>query len=397
MRAVFFLLRRALWPEPGSLSRYALWISVAGVALGIAQLMLVLSVMSGFKDMLEKNYTRITSAMVVVPPRDWKETGETQEVLLKVPGIEAVTPFSFGQGMMLKDGVGGVTLEGISWPSSQEVVDWPSLWLEGPNWELQKSTANWIWVGSQLAEKLHIKVGDKVNLMIAEEKKKKVVPFLVTAITKFGVYTHDLRYARVSLETLNTLFNRTGFEPMYKTRLAEGAVVRTVAKAAEKELGDAVTVKPWYTVHQNVFLAVEHQKKMLFLVLEIVVALAAVNVVNLLLISAQNKRRDVAILRAMGMKFRQVMLFFIAKGTVIGTLGVFSGVALGVGVCQLVMAFQPEFLSEAIYNAKKLPLRIEVLDVAAVCAVALFLCLLFSVIPAWKAASTRPVEALRYE
>ncbi|MCB0417818.1 MAG: ABC transporter permease [Bdellovibrionaceae bacterium] len=397
MRIILFLLRRALLPERGNLTTFALWISVLGVALGIAQLMLVLSVMSGFQGMLQKNYTRISSELVVIPAIDERRDPRVTEKLLELPQVKATSPFYFGQGMVLKGGVGGVTLEGIDFPSSKLVVPWEEIWVGQPLLEKQETMRNWIWIGSQLAKKLNIKLGDKVRVLIAEGSRKRIIPFNVTAITKFGIYDHDLRYARIDLSVLLQLFSREGFEPMHKLALNPGFDLMQTMEVVEHKMGDDFVVKSWRDINQNIFLAVQHQKLVLFIVLEIIVALAAINVVNLLLISTQNRRRDVAILRAMGMRFSQVVFFFVAKGSAIGMLGVGVGVAIGLGLCKVVEYFQPEILSEAIYNVTHLPLKVEPSEVALVGAVAFVLCVLFSVLPALKAAWQRPVQSLRYE
>lgn len=397
MQAIVFLLRRVMLPTRGSLMTFALWISVGGVALGIAQLMLVLSVMTGFQEMLAHHHTRITSELVILPPREQKASPLFRKKIAKVPGIVGVTPFGFGQGMVLKEGVGGVVLEGIDLATSGNVVPWKEVWVEEPDWQLQKRNPRWLWVGVQLAKKLRIKRGDRVNVLIAQEKGRQIIPFTVTAITKFGIYDHDLRYARVDLEVLDRLFGRRGFEPMYKTKIGAGLEVNRVAAEAQEAVGEFVTVKPWSEINQNVFLAVQHQKRVLFLVLEIIVALAAVNVVNLLMMSAQARRRDTAILRAMGMRFWEVVVFFVAKGSIIGILGTGLGVALGLALCGVAEVMQPELLSESIYNVSRLPISVQTGDVILVCVVALLLCVFFSVLPAMKAAVERPVDALRYE
>lgn len=109
--------------------------------------------------------------------------------------------------MVLKGGVGGVTLEGIDFPSSKLVVPWEEIWVGQPLLEKQETMRNWIWIGSQLAKKLNIKLGDKVRVLIAEGSRKRIIPFNVTAITKFGIYDHDLRYARIDLSVLLQLFH----------------------------------------------------------------------------------------------------------------------------------------------------------------------------------------------
>lgn len=397
MSAVLFLLRRYLFPRSRNLMALALWISVGGVALGIVQLMVVLSVMSGFQNFLKNAYTRITSELVVIPKHPSDSAPDFRLSVTGSPGVAAITPFALGAGMVMKSGVGGAILEGIDLESSRQVTPWEEVWQEAPNWEEQKKTPHWIWLGTQLAKKLKAQSGDTVNILIADGAAKKIVPFKVTGITKFGIYDHDLRYARVDLPALNDLFKRTTLEPMYKVKVKPSASIEGTAEGLKTRLGSGASIKAWHELNQNVFLAVQHQKHLLFLVLEIIVALAAMNVVNLLMMSTHQRKRDIAILRAMGMRFRGVCLFFVAQGTAVGIAGILGGIVLGVGACRLVERFQPSILSEAVYNVTRLPIKVEVWDVTLIAVAAFFLCVVFSLVPALRAALSRPVEALRYE
>ncbi|MBI4405077.1 MAG: ABC transporter permease [Deltaproteobacteria bacterium] len=394
MKTVFLLLRRTLLPERKSLMSLAIWVCVAAVAIGIAQLMLVLAVMSGFQQMLRDNYTRITSELVVMGSR--KVSG-LEKKLSSLKAIKALTPFQLAQGMLIKNGVGGVYIEGIDLASTSSVTPWKSIWETEPLWELQKSNPYWIWLGSQLAQKLQARPGDKVTLLVVEEGRKTYLPFVVTGITRFGIYDHDLRYAQTALKTVQAVFKRTDAENMYKLKLEQGVDEAAMAREIRAAISPRLNVRSWKDINQNIFRAVEHQKKLLFLVLEIVVGLAAVNIVSLLLMSAQLKRRDLGILRAMGLKKGQVFSFFLLKGTIVASLGIAFGVVLGLLTCELVKRFQPALLSESIYNVSRLPVRVEGVDVLTICAAALLLCMCFSIWPAWRVALSKPSEALRYE
>lgn len=398
MRSVFFLLKRYLFPNRGSLLTMALWVSVAGVALGILQLTLVLSVMSGFLQLFERNYTRISSDIVVIPRQ--KRMGEEafRKQLSKLPGVASVTPFGLGQAMVMKEGVGGVTLEGIEYESSRDVTPWKEIWVQEPRWDLQKANSYWMWMGVQLAKKLDVKPGDTVDVLIPSQRSgRQILPFVVTALTKFGIYDHDMRYARIDLRSLKEVFHTHHVEPMYKTKLKEKAKIDDVVAAIAREFDTQVETRKWSEIHENIFKAVQHQKKLLFLVLEILVALAAVNVVNLLLMSVYHRKKDVAILRALGMRLWKVVLFFVAQGAAVGMAGIVVGVSLGWAACQFFERFQPQLLSEKVYNVSRLPFRIELGDVAMVCAAGFVLCIGFSLIPALGAALARPVTALRDE
>ena len=388
-----FLMRRSLFPKGGSLLTLALWISVSGVALGVAMLMLVLSVMSGFLDFLQTRYTEITSPIVVIPKGEVTSQSTFKKTLESIPGIKAVSPFHLSQSMLIRNGVGGVTLEGVSFEDSKRVTPWEKIWVEPPN--LDPAVSNWIWIGKGLANKLNIKKGDTVQLMVSGEQMR-TEPFVVTGITKFGIYEHDLRYSYIDLKKLEELFYRRPIEPLYKVALS-GISVDQGYQLLKEHLGELATVRKWSDINQNIFRAVQHQKIMLFWVLDIVIALAGMNVINLLMMSTYQRKRDVAILRAMGMRFKSIVLFFVGQGTVVGMIGISVGVLLGLVLCEVVERFQPAILSEAIYNVSKLPLKVQASDVSLICVMALLLCIVFSVIPALKAALSQPVQALRYE
>ncbi len=397
MSTLAMLLRRYLLPRHGNLLSFALWLSVAGVSLGVIQLMVVLAVMTGFIEVFERNYTRISSEIIVVPK---PESGVTENIpasILAVPGVGGLSAAELAQGMLIKNGVGGVVIEGIDRETTQQVTDWNPIWTAPPRRDLEAKNPYWIWIGSQLAKKLGVKVGDTVDMMIAEGKSRRIVPFVVSAVVKFGIYDHDLRYVRVDINVLNELFKRYHLEPLYKIKVAEGYSIDAVAKALRAALGKRVNVKKWSDVHHNVFMAVNHQKRLLFLILQIVVGLAAMNVVNLLMMSTHQRKRDIAILRAMGMRVGQVFQFFVLQGAAVGMVGILAGIGLGWVACGILEAVQPTFLSEAVYNVTRLPLRVRWADVGFIAASGFVLCVVFSIMPALGAAVAKPVGALRYE
>jgi lipoprotein-releasing system permease protein len=397
MRSTLFVLKRYLWPRQGNFLAFALWISVAGVALGIIQLIVVLSVMSGFQHFLQQSYTNITSEIVVIPRRSQIYDPSFMPKLASVPGVAAVSPFGISQAMIIKKGFGGVTLEGVDLATTDKVTPWKQVWIKEPDKTVQEKNPYWIWIGVQLANKLKVVPGDTVNVFLAERGRKKIIPFLVTAITKFGIYDHDLHFARIDFRVFRELFKNDESEPMYKVRLSDKASIQQTTDRISEVVGQNVTVRQWQEMNQNLFRAVEHQKEMLFLILEIVVALAAINVINLLMMSSNQRRRDIAILRAMGLRLRSVFLFFLLQGAAVGVVGIVIGIGFGIVSCRIIERFQPAILNESIYNVTRLPLQTDLRDVSVVALVALLLCLVFSIVPAVRATLMRPVKALRYE
>lgn len=398
MKLLRFLLAKYFFPRGVNLLSFAVLLSVVGVAVGVLQLMVVLAVLSGFQDLFRENYTRISSELVVMPHNLSRGENRAAEVLGEMKEITAFTPSLLAPAMVIKGGkVGGVIFEGVDYESSKKVTPWHDIWVKEPEPESSPAEGEWVWLGVQLAKKLRADVGDTVDVLVPEGKQQRVVSMKVTGITKFGIYDHDLHHARMGLPALGKIFRRSNQATMYKSKIRPGENFEKVAQRVRDSLGKEYTVKLWKDLHQNIFMAVEHQKQSLFLVLEILIGLAAVNVVNLLLMSAHFRKRDLAILRAMGMKFREVMAFFLVQGSVVGAVGVVLGLISGFAVCWFIERFQPSLLNESIYNAARLPLRIETTDLVLVAAGGVGLCLLFSVIPAWSAARAKPVEALRLE
>jgi lipoprotein-releasing system permease protein len=269
MGAIWALLKKSLIPSGGQILSFALWISVVGVMLGIVQLIVVLSVMSGFQQFLQKTYTDISSDLVVVP-RASKHLAPND--LIEAEGVRAVSPFNLGQAMLTKEGAAGVMLEGIDEATTEGVTPWRRIWKDAPN-EFPDPKEDWIWIGSQLARKIGAEKGDTVNLFIPG--KNKIYPLRVTAVTKFGIYDHDLRYARVQLKHLDELMQGELDEPTYKVAVADNSTPEEVQWNITKRLGETVRVRLWSDVNQNLFKAVQHQKISLFAILEIVIALAA--------------------------------------------------------------------------------------------------------------------------
>jgi lipoprotein-releasing system permease protein len=257
--------------------------------------------------------------------------------------------------------------------------------------------ALWIWLGQQLANKLHVKPGDKVDLLVADGNSKKIIPFTVTGILKFGIYDHDLRYARLDIQILNEVFSKYKLEPFYKCKVRETSSVDEAYTHAKNVLSKRAVIKKWSDVNKNIFQAVHHQKMLLFLILQIVIGLAAMNVVSFLLINTHQKRRDIGILQAMGMRAKHVLSVFVLQGAVVGFFGVVIGIVLGWILCQVIVFFQPEFLSEAIYNITRLPIRIRWSDVALMGTMALGLCTVFSFLPALSITLRGSLDSLRHE
>lgn len=392
-----FLLRKTFLPqERFSFFSIAFWISVTGVALSVALLVVVLSVMSGFQDIFKQSYVRMTSDAIVLPKGNFVAESELQKSILDTRGVRATSPFLLGQAMILYEGKsGGVTLEGIDLKSSLQVTPWKEIWVSGPDWALQEKTPNWIWLGKSLAEKLKITPGKTVHLFLPE-KEQPLKPFVVTAITKFGIYNQDLRFAIIDRHRFSEL-GQSQDNSLFKVKWDTGVPYEQLMKNLRKNLSGRVSLKRWSDVHQNIFQAIEHQKGWLFLILEIIVILAVLNVVNLLLMQAHQKKKALAILRATGFSKTLVLQFFLWQGLLVGILGTLIGNLLGLFLCRVLEKIQPSLISESIYNVTKLPFANRLSDMMAISAGSLFICFIFSLWPAVKTSREPIVQVLKNE
>jgi lipoprotein-releasing system permease protein len=399
MGPILFILRKYWIPERRSLFGFGVWISVAGVALSVALLLVVLSIMSGFSLLFQKNYTRIESDMVVVPHSATQVTAEITKVLSEEPAIAAFTPIKLSQGMVMKNGVGGVVLEGVDWATAPKVTPWADLFVAKPKdfGQPLPKDSNWIWLGEPLAKKLRVKQGESVDVLITDGSARRVVPFVVTGISKLGMHDHDLRFARVDLRMIDDLFRKYNLEPRYKVKLKRGADLNRTARKVAMKLKGKASVKKWSDLHVTVLQAVEHQKTMLYLILQILVGLAAMNVVSLLLVIAHLRRKELAVMRAMGMRAHQLFQLFLLQGFGVGVMGVVLGIGLGLLVCAAFENFQPAFLSESVYNVTRLPMDIRLSDILWISLGGVGISLVFSAIPAINLIRRQPLEVLKQE
>jgi lipoprotein-releasing system permease protein len=385
-------------------------IAVVGLALGVAVLIVVLSVMNGFESELRTRILSLTAHATVSGLEG--RIGDWQVKLTKaasVAGVTAVAPYLEQQGMMVHgERSAGVLVRGIDPRAEAAVEDLSRQLLSGRLSDLVPGQYHAI-LGNALAETLGVKQGDKVVLVIAEGNVTPigVLPrmrsFLVSGIVSAGMYEYDKRLVLVALPDAQKLYQfgadvtglRLSLEDMYQ---APG-LVRQVALA----LGGGFYVEDWTRRHANFFRSIEITKRILFVILSLVVGVAAFNVVSTLVMVVKDKRREVAILRTMGAAPRSIMTIFVVQGSLIGLLGIAAGVVLGVllsvNLQNLVHGLEAllgtHFLDARVYFMSDLPARVRLSDVLQVSSVALLLSIFSTVYPAWRASRLQPAESLR--
>ena len=390
-------------------------ISMVGVAIGVAVLIVVLSVMNGFEHELRSRILSLTSHATVTAfgegLSDWRRM---REQALQNPRVAAATPFVEGEALLIADVAAGAssaaTLRGIDPVLETQVSALHERLTSGTMTSLAPGSFAMI-LGAELASHLGVKPGDHVVVAVA---KGNVTPagvlprlrrFEVAGVFRSGMYEIDATLAVVNLGDAARLLrlgdNVTGIRLAVKDPFEAPLVVREVATA----LGGGLYVEDWTQRNANFFRSIELTKRMMFFILLLVVAVAAFNIVSTLVMAVKDKQPDIAILRTIGARPSSILAIFTTQGTVIGLFGTLAGVALGTLLAVnlesivhgLERVFGVQFMDASVYLMSDLPARVDPRDVLLIAGTAFALCCLSTVYPAWRAATTDPARALRHD
>jgi lipoprotein-releasing system permease protein len=387
-------------------------VSVLGLALGVATLIVVLSVMNGFQREIRARILSVSSHATMMGLEGNLSNWQTiQQEVLKQPGVLAAAPYIEQQAMLANGAhIDGAIVRGVL-PKQEETTDGLAQRVtQGKFSDLQEGQYNTI-LGSALAKDLNVKVGGTVVLIAPDGTATPtgVVPrmrrFTVVGIVESGVYEIDRGLALVQMTDAARLFRLndrvTGLRLALKDPQRAPATVRAVAKA----LGGNFYVKDWTMDHEIFFRSIESMKKMMFIILFMIVGVAAFNIVATLVMIVKEKQTDIAILRTLGAGPPNILFTFAVQGVLIGLggtlLGAFLGKVLsdhlGTIVGALERLFDTQFIDARVYFISDLPTYVEGSDVLQICGVAFVLCALATIYPAWRASRTAPAQALRHE
>ena len=396
-------------PKRGSLSLIA-GIAIFGLALGVAVLIVVLSVMNGFEEVLRTRILSLT-AHATISGLDGRISNwhSDLERLERFPGVVGAAPYIEEQGMLTHgDRSSGVMVRGVLADAEQRVVDLSPHLLSGRMSDLEAGRYRVI-LGSALAEELGAKVGDRVVLLVAlgDVTPVGVIPrmraFEVAGVLAIGMYEYDRRIAIVAMQDAAKLLRMGEDVTGIRLKLADMYAAPRISHAAAVSIGGDVEVQDWTNEHANFFRSISITKRMLFFILSLMVAVAAFNIVSTMVMVVKDKRRDIAILRTFGSSPRSILTVFIVQGSLIGLLGIGAGVLLGVLVAvnlqELVHGLESivgfKFLDARVYFMSDLPARVRATDVLRICGFAFVLACLSTVYPAARAARLLPAESLR--
>ncbi|MGE4448051.1 MAG: lipoprotein-releasing ABC transporter permease subunit [Azospira sp.] len=387
-------------------------ISMAGIALGVAALIVVLSVMNGFQKELRTRILGVASHIQVTAINgelhNWLEVGRQT---LQHPEVKAAAPFVQAQAMLSRDEtVRGTLVRGIIPELEDKVADFGRFMKAGKLENLQPGGFG-IVLGSDLANAMGVTLEDKVTLIAPQGTVTPagVVPrlrsFTVVGIFEAGMYEYDSGLALIDMSDAQLLYRLGDGVSGVRLKLDDLFRAPRVARELVPLIQEDAYISDWTRSHANFFRAVQIEKNMMFIILSLIVAVAAFNIVSTLVMAVTDKQADIAILRTLGASPRSIMAVFVVQGALIGViglgLGVVGGVALALNIDVVVPFIErvlgTQFLAKDVYYISQLPSELQWGDVTGITAIAFVLALAATLYPSWRASRVNPAEALRYE
>lgn len=385
--------------------------SAASIALGVMALIVVLSVMNGFqKEVRDRMLSVIPHVEVISYSGALQNWQQTAEIVSKNSHVLGVAPYSSGQGLLSTgSSVRGVLLRGIDPGLETKVSDIDKQMAYGKLTDLQAGEYG-IVLGLDLARLLRLSVGDKVNVIIPQGRATPagIVPrmraFTLTGVFSSGHYEYDSSMALIHIKDAQTLFRQNGPAGL-RVRVDDMNKAPQISFEILKSLPDTFAVTDWSRQNRTWFAAVQVEKRMMAIILFLIVLVGAFGLVSSMVMTVTEKQSDIAILRTLGASPVSIMTVFMVQGAVVGIAGVASGVILGlllacnldVIVPAIESLFGIQFLPKEVYFISSLPSDPRAEDILPIALFSLILSLLATIYPSWRAAKTKPAEALRYE
>ncbi len=403
------------------------WISIAGVGLGVMALIVVIAVMSGFsKDLRDKILG--TNSHVVVSNMNRAMVENYDDILKKVRSVEGVmaaAPFIMNQVMLINgDRVSGIVVRGIDPEKEETVSDLGKNMVSGTVSDLrakssfsgeikgrEKKNRAGIILGKELSRRLDVGVGDIVSMVSPVSRVTPVglIPrmklFKVVGVFESGMYEYDANLSFILLKSAQKFFSMKNGVSGIEVRVADIEQAGNIASVIQKELGFPYLVRDWMRMNRNLFSALKLEKVVMFIILILIIFVAAFNIVSTLFMLVMEKAKEIAILKSMGASCSSIMKIYSYQGLVIGLVGTFLGCATGFIIVpnlnEIVSSIESIFgivaFPSDVYYLDRLPSKIQYMDSFLIIIFSVVICLVASLYPAWRASKLDLVDGLRYE
>jgi lipoprotein-releasing system permease protein len=398
-------------------------ISTAGVTLGVMALIIVLAVMTGFEEDLKEKILGTNAHVVVLKSGEGiRDYSGLMARLRKQDGVVAATPFIYSQ-VMLSTGknVSGVVMRGIDTATDAQVTNLHKAVVEGKIEGLERSQDSvaagsepslpGVAIGKELAKNLNLYVGDKVSIVSPMGNitplgiMPKTKQFRVAVIFSTGMFEYDSTLAYVGLKEAQAFLGMGDSVTGIQLKVADVYKSGEVARVINREIGFPFHARDWMQMNKNILFALKTEKVVMFVILTLIVLVAAFGIASTMFMVVMEKTKAIAILKSMGATNRSIMRIFVCEGLIVGVFGTFIGVLSGllvaynleaiVGLVQQLTGF--ELFSKDIYYLDHFPSRVIPMDVLVVSVTAVLISFLATLYPSWQASRMQPVEALRYE
>jgi lipoprotein-releasing system permease protein len=381
-------------------------ISIGGVAVGVMALLVVLAVMSGFHEDLQKKILGVNSHVVIL---DYRGTmGGYKNVMEKLKGDRDITssaPFVLGQAMVSSGKKAhGVFMRGIIPQMEIKTTEISNYIKEGKLEDLApKNGIPGIILGKELASSLGVFKGDVINILSPAGEigplgmLPKIKKFRVAGIFEVGMFEYDLNLVLTDLRSAQEFFGMKDDVTGIELRLDDIYKAPEVRKSIQEKLGFPLYAKDWMQMNRNLFSALKLEKFAMFVILILIILVASFNIVSTLIMNVIEKKREIAILKAMGATSNGIMTVFMLQGLFIGLLGTIIGVTGGYLLSYVLNTYQIIKLPADVYYLSHLPVKMKFFDFVTVSLSAIIISFLATIYPAWQAAKLNPVEPLRYE
>jgi len=384
-------------------------LSIAGVTVGVMALIVVIAVMSGFEADLKSRILGIESHVVLMNQAGpFEKYPEILDTVQNTEGVEAATPFIYSQVMLRSaHGVSGAVLRGVD-PDTAETV------IKGISYGRLKNIADdqvatpsdssgpGIILGRELARSLHVLKGDSVYIITPKGMISPIghVPamrrFIVRGTFETGMYEYDGSMAYIRLQAAQKLLRMGASVNGIEARVSNVYEARKISEQIVAQLGYPFWARDWMQMNHNLFSALKLEKTVMFIILALIILVAAFNIASTLIMMVMEKTKDIAILKAMGATDRSIRKIFVLNGMIIGTIGTLLGSGIGFILCGLLKKYKFIELPGDVYYLTTLPVQLETLDVVIIASSALVICFLATLYPANQASKLDPVEAIRY-